>query len=77
MRMRASRWARLLTGAILMLGLAATPARAQNKDDKPFTEPGIVFADATMGYIQWLAGVLIVAAVTLVTIKNPHRSHLD
>ncbi len=78
MRLRPSRVVRLLCGAVVMLGLCAAPAAAQQKkDDKPFQEPGLVFADSTMGYIQWLAGVLLVVAVTVVAIKNPHRSHLD
>ncbi len=77
MRFRPSRVVRLLSGAIVLLGLCAAPAAAQQKSDKPFTEPGLVFADSTMGYVQWLAGVLLVAAVTVVAIKNPHRSHMD
>ncbi len=70
------RWMRSLAAVVLALGMWAAPAAAQDKPKK-FQEPGIVYAERSAQYIQWIAGALIVAAVMVVAIKNPHRSHLD
>ncbi len=75
MRVRAPKWIRIAAVWVLGLGLLAAPARAE--DPKPFQEPGIVYADPGGLYIQWLAGALFIAAVVLIAIKNPHRSHMD
>lgn len=75
MRRRPLTWFRLAAAGVVSLALLAAPVRAE--DEKPFQEPGIAFAEREKPYIQWLAGILIVAACLLIAFKNPHRTHLD
>jgi hypothetical protein len=77
MRLRSSKLARLGAVVITALALFATPALAQEKEEKPFEEPGIAFLPRSDPYIQWIAGTVIVAACLFVAFKNPHRTHLD
>ena len=77
MRFRPSRLARLAIAATTMLSLFAVPAPAQEKEEKPFEEPGISYLQRRDPYIEWIAGVLIVVACLAVAFKNPHRTHLD
>lgn len=76
-------WLRRAAAAVLVtLTLFAAPVRAQDDDDKKparFQEPGISYrqVDKAKPYIDWLAGVLIIAACLLIAVKNPHRTHLD
>ena len=74
MRGHAPRWMHWVVGLVSAWVLVA-PAWAV--EDIPFQEPGINYAEAGGLYIQWLAGVLFIAAVVLIAIKNPHRSHMD
>jgi hypothetical protein len=77
MRLRLSKLARLGAAALTALALFAAPALAQEKEEKPFEEPGIAFLPRSDPYIQWIAGTVIVAACLFVAFKNPHRTHLD
>lgn len=77
MRSRLSRWARLGVVVVTVLALLPMPARAQEKEEKPFEEPGITLMQRSDPYIQWIAGTVIIAACLFVAFKNPHRTHLD
>ncbi len=77
MRVRPPRLVRLAIAAVTILSLSAAPALAQEKEEKPFEEPGITYVERRGPYIEWIAGALIVIACLLVAFKNPHRTHLD
>ncbi len=80
--MMRSRWFGLsrlgVVGVVLVSLLAGSPVvRAQDQEEKPYHEPGIIFIEDRKPYIEWIAGTLIILVCLLVAFKNPHRSHLD
>ncbi len=61
--------------AVVLIGLLAAPALAQEEDAKPwFDVPSL---EVQKPLWQWLCVALFVAACLAVALKNPRRSHLD
>ncbi len=74
-----SNWKRAIAWlpALLIVALAcAEPALAQD-EEVVWRDPNISWIPASKPYIQWIAGVLLIAVFLLAAFKNPHRSHLD
>lgn len=61
--------------AFLALLCFALPAFAQDDEEKPFYD--VPMKQESKPYIQWVVGVLFIAACLGIAFKNPARSHLD
>lgn len=61
----------------LLAGILAlsTPALAQDNKDGPWYDVPAKQTQST--WVQWVAAMLFIIACSAVSLKNPHRSHLD
>ncbi|MCG3125952.1 MAG: hypothetical protein CHACPFDD_00780 [Phycisphaerae bacterium] len=72
--MRSRGW-RGLAAVLIGLCVLATPALAQDDEEKPFFD--VPTKPLVKPYAQWGVGVLFVIAILAIAFKNPARTHLD
>ncbi|MGE0479932.1 MAG: hypothetical protein AB7Q17_05605 [Phycisphaerae bacterium] len=67
---------RWLAPIALVLLLTAAPVVAQ-PEEVPWVEPGLTLLPRSKAYMPWVFGGLFTVVVIAVSLKNPHRTHLD
>lgn len=75
MRSARRRGIRAATLFLSLLCFAAPAFAADDEEQKEFFD--VPVKERGKPYIQWVVGVLFIAAGTVMAFKNPARSHLD
>lgn len=67
---------RVCSVGLLGAALFATPARAEEGEDKgPYYDVSV--QESRRPWVQWVVGAALTAVCLGAALKNPHRSHLD